>query len=331
MILRRLGSAALVVALTAILPRLSSACEVTARTTVPLVLAAGRILVGVAVNGAPATFALDTGADRSLVTPEAARRLGLPRDRWVDATVIGIGGITQRSVADVRTFSLGGVPLRDRNAAGETILAMAPLGETRAGASVVDGQLGRDFLRSFDVALDGPARTMTLWQVRGCAGRFLPWRAPYDAIAALPAYADALVVPVEANGVTLRALPDTGTTETLIAAPGMARLALAAPANAPATRTYGIGRFARPVWPVHLSSLRVGDETIRDPSVLGSALRVFPIVDMLLAADWFRTRRVWLSYSTEQVFVSPGEATAGGIAPLGEDQHSAAVPERGKP
>ncbi len=330
MIARRLGSAALVLAALAFLPRVSSGCEVTPRATVPLVLAAGRILVDVAVNGAPATFALDTGADRSLVTPEAVRRLGLARSRWVDATVIGIGGIARYRVADARTLSLGGVSLWARNV-GHPILAVAPLGEARAAALVVDGQLGRDFLRSFDVALNGPARTLTLWQVRDCAGRFLPWRAPYDAIPALPAYADALVLPVEANGVTLRALPDTGTTETLIAAPGMARLGLVAPASAPTMRTYGVGRFARPVWPVHLSSLRLGDETIRDPIVLGSALRAFPIVDLVLGADWFRTRRVWLSYATGQVFVNVGKARAPGIAPPREDQHSSSVPERGNP
>jgi hypothetical protein len=33
-------------------------------------------------------------------------------------------------------------------------------------------------------------------------------------------------------------------------------------------------------------------------------VRVVPIVDMLLGADWLQMRRVWLSFATKQVFVA---------------------------
>ncbi|HJS86683.1 MAG TPA: retropepsin-like aspartic protease, partial [Acetobacteraceae bacterium] len=142
-----------------------------------------------------------------------------------------------------------------------------------------------------------------LWSVSGCAGRFLPWREPYEAIAALPEYGDALVLPVLADGKSLRALPDTGATETLLGAPGVIRLGLEGPgASAGAVR--GFGTRARPAWEVRLSSLRVGDQVERGVPVLATWLRLYPVVDMLLGADWFSARRVWLSYATKQVFVS---------------------------
>jgi hypothetical protein len=287
------------------LARPVAACEAVPRTTVPLDVVGARALVVVTVNGKPGTFLLDTGAMRSQVTPEAVGRLGLVRDRWVGSVVRGIGGIEHRSVADPASLTLGGIRLRHRNTIQDQTLAVAPLGAPEAGGRTIDGLLGRDFLSAFDVVVDMTAGRMTLWAVNGCTGRFLPWHVPYDAVAALPAYGDALVLPVQANGEPLRALPDTGTSETVIVAPGMARLGLTGEPHAHASRATGSGGFrTRAVWPLRLSSLRIGNETIGDKEVLGSEFRAVPIVDMVLGADWFAAHRVWLSYATGQVFVA---------------------------
>jgi hypothetical protein len=113
------------------------------------------------------------------------------------------------------------------------------------------------------------------------------------------------VLPVQANGKSMRALPDTGTSETVIVAPGMARLGLAGEPHAHASQATGSGGLrTRAVWPLRLSSLRIGNETINDKEVLGSEFRAVPIVDMVLGADWFAAHRVWLSYTTGQVFVA---------------------------
>lgn len=260
------------------------------------------MLLDLTVDGRPATFQLDTGASRSLVTPEAARRLELPRDRWIGSTVIGIGGIERRSVADAMSIVLGATALHQRDSRHGAILAVATLASQRVGGHLIDGLLGRDLLGAFDVEIDPAKGTLSLWRVRNCAGRFLPWTGTYAAIPALRAYGEALVIPVEANGVALRALPDTGATETLLTAPGMVRLGLSA-ARRESTAS-GIGGHTRLVFPLRLSTLRVSGETQHDAPALGSALRVYPIVDMLLGADWFTAHRVWLSYATRQVFVS---------------------------
>lgn len=285
----------------------ADACEMTRLATVPLTLADGRILVDLEVNGRGATFQLDTGAARSVVTPEAVRRLGLARDRWVGSTIGGIGGIDRRSVADTTSLTLAGIALHHRDAAGDSMLPVAVLGAPEVAGRIIDGLLGRDFLSEFDVALNVGAHTMALWRVKDCTGRFLPlmgvWSGAYDAIPAVPAYGDALVLMVRANGVVMRALPDTGANATLITAPGLVRLGLVADPSAMSAR--GVGPRARPVVPLRLSSLRIGDRTALDVPVLASNLRVFPIVDMLLGADWFAAHRVWLSYATGQAFVSP--------------------------
>jgi hypothetical protein len=52
------------------------------------------------------------------------------------------------------------------------------------------------------------------------------------------------------------------------------------------------------------AELRVGDDTTRDPALWVASVRVVPIVDMLLGADWLGSRHVWLSFATKQMFVA---------------------------
>ena len=54
---------------------------------------------------------------------------------------------------------------------------------TMVGGRQIDGLLGRDFLSLFDLDLDFPRQTLTLYDVHGCTGRFLPWTEPYLSVA----------------------------------------------------------------------------------------------------------------------------------------------------
>ena len=218
-------------------------CSVTQRTVLPIAFRAGHPLVTAVLDGQPATFILDTGAQRSLLTPAAVQRLHLKLDPWVGTTVVGIGGIERHRNAEVASLVLGGVSLHQDTLLRGLSLSVGAIPVSQMGGVPVDGILGRDVLAAFDLSLDFARRRATLYRVRGCSGRFLPWRRPYAAVPALAGYRAPLAIPVRADGHVLRAMIDTGSTADLLTASGMARLGLtvAGLAGEPTAQARGIG------------------------------------------------------------------------------------------
>jgi hypothetical protein len=281
-------------------------CLVQQKTQVSLNVSGGTIIAPVEVNGITASFILDTGAQRSVVTEPAVARLGLARDQWVGTTMSGIGGVNDRANADPRSLSLGGVPLVRRTLNHDTSLTVGILPRSNATGQPIDGLLGRDYLSEFDLDLDVRLRRLILYHVSGCAGRFLPWAADYAAVPVSNPAESALVIPVVLDGAPLRALLDSGASSSLLAAPGMFRLKmdLADLASDPSVPVSGLGTHTVSMRRHQFRSLRVGAQIIDAPLIWVAPVRLSPIVDMVLGADWLAGRRVWISYATRQIFVA---------------------------
>jgi hypothetical protein len=277
------------------------------KTTLPLQINGGTITLPVEVNGIAATFILDTGAQRSVVTQAAVQRLGLVRDQWVGTTMSGLGGIARRPNANPRSLTLGGVALARRTVNHDTSLTVGMLPHAMIGNLVIDGLLGRDFLALFDLDLDMPSRRLMLYRVQDCSGRFLPWAGDYSTIPVTMPAESAIVVPVTIDGRPLHALLDTGASASLLAAPGIARLGLDSAnfSGDPAGRISGLGARELTVHRHRFASLRVGNETIDSPFIWVEPVRLVPISDMLLGADWLAGRRIWISFATHQLFTAP--------------------------
>lgn len=300
----RRGWIGIMIALAMMAPRVAAACQVTTLVTVPITMAGRTPLVTVQVDGQPARFILDTGAERSIVSEAAAQRLGLRRDQWVGTTMGGIGGVDRRPNALPRSFSLGGVGLVRATLSHDTSLVVTP-GLRGLSADVADGLLGRDYLSVFDLDLDMPARTLGLETVRDCSGRFLPWQTAYAAVPVTPVLGAAIVMPVSLNGVALRAMLDSGASSSLLAAPGMFKLHLdiAQVAGDPADVVGGVGPRSVVMRRHRFSMLTIGGRNDPNPEIWVAPVHLSPIVDMLLGMDWLIRRHVWISNATHRVFV----------------------------
>jgi predicted aspartyl protease len=110
------------------------------------------IRVAARIDGdGPVTLLLDTGADRTMVSPAALWRLGIATPGTLAAEVRGVTGSARADVVWVRAVEVGGA-------------AVGPMAIVAhdAGLEDADGLLGRDFLSAFTVTIDAAASVVTL-------------------------------------------------------------------------------------------------------------------------------------------------------------------------
>jgi predicted aspartyl protease len=149
-----------------------SACQPTgapAEASAPADLAAGELpmrfmgaqdaalVVDVFINGeGPFDLVLDTGATYTCVTHEVAERLQLPERRGAVGIGAGVGGAGQVQLVRFDSLRVGAATVTDMPGCVLDLSALEAVG-TR-----IDGLLGLNFLRSFDVRLDFAREVVTL-------------------------------------------------------------------------------------------------------------------------------------------------------------------------
>jgi len=110
------------------------------------------VLVSVKINGGgPITLILDTGADRTMVTPSALLRLGISFENALRGVVRGVTGASY-----VEAVWVNSVEIEEAKVGPLLIIAHD------ADLKGAEGLLGRDFLANFNVTIDSKERIVTL-------------------------------------------------------------------------------------------------------------------------------------------------------------------------
>jgi predicted aspartyl protease len=260
--------------------------------------------VPVEINGQPVTLLLDTGAERTLLTESAVQRLQLPRDLQHATRTFGIGSPTASWDAVLPNgLTLGGTHFPvDRVTVGQ-------FGINQVAGNDADGLLGADILLAFDIDLDLRDQTIALYRARrDCPEAGPPWSEPYVAVDGITTKRDRLMLPFTLDGVSGLAVLDTGAQLSSVSQRMFERLGLAE-ADLVSDRTimaHGAAPEQVPVRIHHFRELRVGPAVMQAP-----ALPVVPMTssmgDALVGGDFLRGRRVWLSFATQRVYVTPLE------------------------
>jgi predicted aspartyl protease len=126
----------------------------------PLMLDAGldqdaRLTVDVKINGqGPFQFVVDTGADRTVLTPNVVERLALPPGPEI--IVHGVSGTVTTSTARIVSLRAGDSRLTDVN--------LPVLPHDRVGA---DGLLGVDILEGRNIVMDFPKKRLEIRRTQG--------------------------------------------------------------------------------------------------------------------------------------------------------------------
>ncbi|HSY08457.1 MAG TPA: aspartyl protease family protein [Steroidobacteraceae bacterium] len=160
----------------------------------------GRIIVNVMVNRqGPFRFALDTGANRSVLTPHLVTVLGLHTD---DGDAVTMNGVTGSAAVPTT--------LVERVAAGDLALERQRLPVADSLTSEIDGILGVDGLSAKRVLVDFAKDRIEIRNSR--------YERPMAGVTRIPAqlrFGRLMVVNAYVNGVHAKAVIDTGSEYTL--------------------------------------------------------------------------------------------------------------------
>ena len=250
---------------------------------------------------------LDLGAQTSVLSERLVDRLHLPRDPTALPTISGVGGSNMRWAANVGRVAFGGVVLEDKR------MEVAPIA-MGAGQQALDGALGLDVLRRYDVDWDLPHGRVTFYAPSGCDGPPAQWPAAVAVPLHHPSASgrDAgtprlLLIPVLVDGREVTALLDTG-----------AGVSLIAPATAAAAEDFAGDGGAQ----VMLSGVGSSTETghlrhFRSITVGGQTEAAWPMVvapvpawagQMILGVRYLRLHRAWLPAGGATIWFAPRAA-----------------------
>jgi hypothetical protein len=274
-------------------------CNLTMVAQIPLQVEDNLLVVPAGVDGKWVHLIVDSGAERTTLSETAADRLGLPHDSRHVSQFTGVGGTITVSDTPIDRLVIGGVHFPvDRIAVGSLNLRAMP-------GLDADGMLGADILLAFDMDIDVPDHTLTLYRSRVCPNAAPPWPEPAVEIAGVSARKDRLLLPFELDNVSGTAILDTGAQGNVLGLAMARRMGLndQTMAGDPTVHQLGVGPQVTVSHIHQFSLLRVGPVGMEAPkmAVLQSD---FGVGDALIGEPFLQGRRVWLSFRNRQVFVS---------------------------
>jgi predicted aspartyl protease len=270
-------------------------CQLTEVARMPLDVRNHLLVVPVGIDGKRVSLLVDTGAERTTLSYAAAERLGLSHDARYTTQSVGVGGASSTTDVKVDSFVLGETrfPI--------TRLANVPL--TLGPGLQADGLLGADILLAFDLDIDVPDHTLTLYKRRVCPDLSPPW--PSVEVPGVNIKKDRLLVPIVLDGAEGTAILDTGAQGSLVG-PDLARRLGLSPASMSSDQTIsarGVGPGVMKGWVHQFQLLRIGSIGIGSPRV-PVLLENVGIGDMLIGEDVLQGHRVWLSFRPAEMFMS---------------------------
>ncbi len=284
-----------------------AACQIQVLADFPLEPSPDRALVKGAVNGQPAMFILDTGADASSMPFPDASRLKIKLDGGAQFTSEGIGGQVATTVGHF-DMKLGKANLPNEMM---TVLAMPSL-DHHAVALV-----GRELLGRRDLEIDLPDNEVRIEKVVGCAAPELAyWNKPYSQVRLQGDGSDRppILVTVLLNGHAIPAMIDSGSPQSIVTPDAALTSGAKLEFSKAGEELSGIGARRVSSQVVTFGTFMLGDETIKNAKLVVAQMWKYNKMDetgtrlgsqthdlneprMLLGADFLHAHHVLVANS----------------------------------
>jgi len=257
-------------------------------------------IVTLSANGAPVTLLLDTGAEWTILMPAAAKRVGAQTPRIeFQRQIRGLAGSLATNEVELRSFTAGDVAIAWHR------VRVAPLNMPSVFAGPLDGVLGADTLSSFDIDLDLPHHRMMFYGKQSCPAAAPAWAEPYATISARRSFSNHLSFSAQLDGRQIDTFIDTGAQLSVLSSRAALALGVTEAALARDRATVTLGAAAERL-NSHLhrfSRMDVGGEVVRNPELIVADVSLRD-ADLILGIDFLVSRRIWLSYGSQQIFLS---------------------------
>lgn len=259
--------------------------------------------VPIKINGIEKKFLIDTGGYASTINESVAIKMGIPLKKIIGVQHMDVAGKSAQYFATVNSFEIGGFK-------GENFSFVA---NAMGGGEYFDGTLSPNFLRAFDVELDFANQTMTLFKPHACAGRAVYWTPAYLSLPMRITEAGHMRIRVTLDGKELDAVPDTGSSDSIMALGDADSLFGLKPDSEGVTRTEAIASPSGGTlnsYNYGFKALSLGEITINHPNVLlyaGSNVLRSEGAELILGMSELRFLHLYLAYHERELYISVGE------------------------
>lgn len=274
----------------------SANCTIGKIVELPVIMNGERPEIHARINGADAVFLLDSGAFYSMISPGTAAEFKLPVEPVGGGfSMSGVGGDVDVGVTTVKSLTLAGTPLKN--------IQFIVGGSETGGAGV----LGQNVLRIGDSEYDLANGRVILSRSTGCLNSSLAYWAGSRPVSILDLEPGSIgkphiVATITVNNVKLRAMFDTGASESVLSLGAAARLGikLDGPDIKPGGFSSGFGRRMVRAWIAPIADVKIGGEEVRHTHLqIGN---IGDVADMLVGADFFLSHRVYVAINLHKMF-----------------------------
>jgi tetratricopeptide (TPR) repeat protein len=278
-------------------------CQVE-KTDLLVTMSGLRAILPAKINGGDTTFAVDSGAFYSFITPAKAAQFHLALAPMPGNFYLrGMGGSFEGSVATVETFTLAGAALRR---------IQFVVGGSDPGQDVA-GLLGQNVLGLGDVEYDLANGAVRLMHPKGCEHKEFAYWAKHQNYSVMDIQINRLdhysirpqftIGTAFVNGVSIRVMFDTGAPRTILslAAAKRAGVVTSGAGFVPAGPSGGLGRGTYQTWIAPVGVFKIGSEEVHNTH-LRIADTSIDQADMLLGADFFLSHRIYVANSQHKLY-----------------------------
>jgi tetratricopeptide (TPR) repeat protein len=279
-----------------------AACKMAKMADLPVTMMGLKPMIDAKINDKDVRFEVDSGAFYSMLSAASAAALNLKlKAAPYGMRIVGIGGATKPSVANVETFTLAGIPVHNMgffvsgSVGGLGGGSVGLLGQNVFGVSDVEYDFANGKIR-FIKSDDCPHAMLAYWVGAG---------KPYSVVDIDPIsnYHTHITGSAYLNGAKIRVTFDTGANVSLLSLRAAERAGIdrKSPGAVEAGYVSGIGAGAVRSYVAVFSNFKVGDEEIHNARLRFGGIGGVD-TDMLIGADFFLSHRVYLATSQHKLY-----------------------------